>query len=154
MKTVYLSGPITGLTYDEGKEWRTYAREALLGWGKEDILGLDPLRGKDYLRGEGVLTDKYLNLNPLSTPKGIVTRDRNDTMKADAMIVNLLGAERVSIGTVLEIGWADAARVPIVLVMEDGNIHDHAMVRELAGFVTTDLDEAIRVVLTILGAQP
>lgn len=148
MKTVYLSGPITGLTYDEGQDWRDWVYRELATVG---VHGLSPLRGKDYLRKEGVLTDKYLNIHPLSTPKGIVTRDRNDTINADVMLVNVLGAERVSIGTVMEIGWADLARVPIVLVMEPGNVHDHAMVTEVAGFITSDLDESIDIVLTILG---
>lgn len=148
MKTVYLSGPITGLTYDQGQDWREWAYRELATVG---VHGLSPLRGKDYLRKEGVLKAQYLDVHPLSTPKGIVTRDRNDTIHSDVVLVNVLGAERVSIGTVIEMGWADLARVPIVLVMEPGNVHDHAMVTELAGFITPDLDVAIDIILTILG---
>jgi hypothetical protein len=35
--------------------------------------------------------------------------------------------------------------------MDDGNPHWHSMVRECAGFVTPDLDEAIDVAVQVLG---
>jgi hypothetical protein len=84
-------------------------------------------------------------------------------MRADVLLVNLLGAERVSIGTVMEIAWADAVRVPVVLVMEPsaeentglvpskGNVHEHAMIRECVGFRVQTLDEGLNVVKAILG---
>lgn len=50
----------------------------------------------------------------------------------------------------MEIAWADAWRKPVVLVMENANIHDHAMIREVSGFIVPDLDEAIRAVTAIL----
>ncbi len=49
----------------------------------------------------------------------------------------------------MEIAWADAARNPVVLAMESGNAHDHAMVREAAGFVVPTLDEALDVVVAL-----
>lgn len=144
--TVYLSGPITGLTYVGATDWRDYAKAVLA----PEIDGLSPMRAKDYLAGEQALAAAGYSEKALSCAKGITTRDRYDTTRADLMLVNLLGAERVSIGTMIEFGWADAARVPIVLVMGDGNPHDHAMVREMAGFIVPTLDEGLDIVKAIL----
>jgi hypothetical protein len=83
---------------------------------------------------------------PLSTDRGITTRDRADCMGADLVVFNMLGATRVSMGTMVEFGWADAARVPSVLIMEkEGNIHDYPMVREIAGFRVDNLEDAIAI---------
>lgn len=144
---VYLSGPITGLTYDEGNDWRAGAIEKL---GEHRIKGVSPLRAKEYLRGLGKLEGQHLDLHALSSASGIVTRDRWDVERCDAMLVNLLGAERVSIGTCIEFGWADSFRRPIILAMEEDNRHQHEMVREMAGYILPTLEEAIDVTIALL----
>jgi len=51
----------------------------------------------------------------------------------------------------MEIAWADLSRIPVVLVMEpEKNGHDHAMIREAAGFRVSTLDEGLRIVKAIL----
>ena len=149
MKRVYLAGPITGLTYGDCTDWREYAQKTL---GAVGITGVSPLRAKNYLKTcEGELIgDEYFD-KVLSCAKGITTRDRWDAMNCDLLLVNLLGAEKVSIGTMIEYGWADAARNPIITVIEeDDNRHDHAMVRELTGFRVETLDEGLNVAKAIL----
>lgn len=146
---VYLAGPIAGNTYDQAEGWRAYAREVLEDHGIEV---LSPLRAKDFLASEGLLHQHSYDVHPLSTNKGITTRDRFDCQRADVVLVNLLGAERVTIGTMIELGWADAARRPIVLALEEGGVHDHAIVREVAGFIVPSLDEAIQLTIAILAA--
>jgi hypothetical protein len=45
---IYLSGPITGLTYDEATEtWRTVAENYFSYWANE-VETLSPMRGKEY----------------------------------------------------------------------------------------------------------
>lgn len=152
-KSVYLAGPITGLTYDEGQDWREYATRQL---AEQGIEAYSPLRAKKYLREFGKLDAggsdgcAYLNASTLSNPAGITTRDRFDCTGRDVVLVNLLGAERVSIGTMIELGWADATRTPIVLVIEPGNVHAHAMVEAVAGFTVDTLEEGLKVVEAIL----
>lgn len=146
-KLVYLAGAITGKSFGNATNWRDWAISELKSDG---ITGLSPLRCKDYLLNETSLADTYGDLNILSSGKGITTRDRWDCMRADALLVNLLDTDRVSIGTVMELGWADAARNPIVLVMESGNLHDHAMVREVSGFIASSLEEGLAVVKALL----
>lgn len=151
--TVYLAGPITGLTYDEGNDWRIAVAADLL---EDGIIGLSPLRAKNFLRQIGVLDaagtpdSAYIGLNPLSEPKGIMTRDRLDSTRSDMVLMNLVGATRVSIGTMIEAGWADGARVPLVVAMEDDNIHRHAMLNEAAGFIVPTLEQAVAVVKAVL----
>jgi len=151
--SVYLAGPITGLTYDEGNDWRERVEADLFLAG---ITAWSPLRAKHFLREIGVLDSAgtpdsaYIGLNPLSEPKGITTRDRFDTMRSDMVLMNLVGATRVSIGTMIEAGWADAARVPLVVAMEDDNVHRHAMLNEVAGFIVPTLEEAVAVVKAVL----
>lgn len=113
------------------------------------------MRAKQYLKAEtdvdgNKLKDAYADY-PLSTMKAITTRDRADCMGSSLVIMNLLGAKTVSIGSVLEVAWADAARVPVILVMEKtGNLHEHGMIREMCGFQVESLDEAIDVAKAIL----
>lgn len=153
MKTVYLAGPISGLSYGGCTEWREGVRKDLAEVG---IVGLSPMRAKDYLSSQTSLAKDctlYGSLSPLSSNKGITTRDRFDTQRVDLVLVNLLGAKAVSIGTMIELGWADSARRPIVCAMEDGNIHEHGMVKELIGFRVPTLEEAVAVVKAILLAN-
>jgi nucleoside 2-deoxyribosyltransferase len=108
------------------------------------------MRSKGYLSSESSLKDSYEHADGLasvlSSSKGITTRDRWDTSRCDLMIVNLLGTEKVSIGTMMEIAWADMLRKPVILVIEDeGNPHDHAMVRESIGFRVSSLSDAVRI---------
>ncbi len=136
---VYLAGPITGCDYGGATDWRQYVTERLQNYA----CGISPMRGKGYLRKEQNIASSYNT--PLSCPKGITTRDRWDVQRCDALLANLLAAKRVSIGTVMEIAWADISRHPIILVMEDGNIHESAMLHEVAGFIVPTLDEAIAI---------
>lgn len=153
MKTVYLAGPITGLSYDEGQDWRDFACTEL---SKSGVHGLSPLRSKDYLRSiNGPLSgtgEEYAHMGVLSTPRGVMTRDRFDATRCDVLLVNLLGSQRVSIGTVMEIAWADLKRTPIVVAIEpEGNPHEHMMINEAIGFRVPSLGEAVHVTRAILG---
>lgn len=151
--SVYLAGPITGLTYDDGQDWREYAKLKLDAFG---IDGFSPLRAKQHLRALGVLDNAgtpdsaYLGLNALSEPAGITARDRFDCTGRDMVLVNFLGATAVSIGTCIELGWADGARRPLVIAMEEDNIHRHAMVNSVAGFIVPTLPDALKICKAVL----
>lgn len=151
MSKVYLAGPIAGLTYDGAEDWRSYARTKLAEAGIE---GFSPLRAQEYLRRVGTLSNHGHDrddMSCMSTSRGITTRDRFDATTCDAMLVNLLDATKVSIGTMIELGWADAHRIPTVVAIPEGvHPHHHMMVEELTGFSVRSLDEAIHVLKSIL----
>jgi nucleoside 2-deoxyribosyltransferase len=152
MSKVYLAGPITSLNYKGATDWRFYAKSEL---AKVGILGLSPMRGKEYLDKVPEFTadgDAYKHMGVLSSNRGIITRDRWDATRCDVLLVNLLGAPKVSIGTVMEIAWADSKRIPIVCCMEEtGNVHEHGMIAETLGYRVPSLDEAIHVIKAVLG---
>lgn len=146
MKKIYLAGPISGLTYDGAQEWRDIFRKEV----DPRIEAFSPLRGKDYLAMRGPLEGSYAEF-PLSTDQGITARDRYDCMGSDLVVFNLLGATRVSIGTMIEFGWCDAARNPAILIMEkEGNVHDYPMIRQIAQFRVDNLRDAINIANIIL----
>jgi len=149
---IYLAGPITGLRFAEATDWREYAEDVLRQRGLEP---LSPMRGKDFILkriGEQEVLGQTYEDAPLSSQRGIVARDRWDVSRCDAVIFNLLGAKQVSIGTMIEFGWADMLRKVIVMVIEPtGNVHDHAFPRELAPYRVTTLDEALDLV-TVMAA--
>ena len=149
---LYLGGQVSGLTFAEADGWRQDIR-ALFPPSVELV---NPLRGNEYLIDHGVLgpghDDEYLKL-VMTTAKAITYRDRHDVRTSDMVLMNLLGMKRASIGCMIELGWADAFGVPVVIVMEEGNPHEHAMVTTIAGWIVDSLEEAAFVVRTVLGGE-
>jgi nucleoside 2-deoxyribosyltransferase len=145
MKKIYLCGPISGLSYGDCTDWRKYAASKLA----DDIIPLSPMRGKEYLKSQSSMPQADHQV--MSTADAIIARDRNDVMSCDMLLANFLGAKITSIGSVVELGWADAWRKPVILVMEKtGNIHSHPFVDKLCGFKVHTLDEGIEVANAIL----
>jgi nucleoside 2-deoxyribosyltransferase len=151
VKQVYLAGPITGLDYAGATDWREYAIKYLHDVG---IQGLSPMRGKAYLQNLKVISGhgkEYLHMGVLSRPESVLTRDYYDATRSDVVLVNLLGAKIISVGTVMEIAFAHAARVPIVCAIEaEGNLHNHMMINQAIGFRVETLDDALDIVASIL----
>jgi nucleoside 2-deoxyribosyltransferase len=150
MYTAYLAGPITGLSFYGATDWR----EEFIHRLPSQIQGLSPLRGKAYLKSEQSISASYPDI-PLSCPSGIMTHSFNDCKRCDVLVVNFLGATKVSIGTVMELAWAYAFRIPTVVIMEkEGNPHDHPMVQEAIGYRVTTVEEAASLVSVILLPVP
>lgn len=147
--TIYMAGPVKGLDYESATDWRTWFANKMSGLNVEC---LDPLRGKEELQDETSI-DRIEYDTPLSCPTGIYIRDRFDALRCDLLIVNLLGAEKPSLGSVMEIAWADALHKPIILVMEPGNIHEHAMILGACGFRVQCLEEAVAVAIAVLNLK-
>ena len=143
---VYLAGPISGLTYDGAQDWRDQVRQEL---DSSNIETLTPMRGKTFLKEEGVITSAAYE-NVIATSKGVTRRDFFDCTRASCVFVNLLGAKRVSIGTVMEIAWAYQAKIPTVVLMEKGNIHEHIMIEEACHYVVDSVDKGVALVRFLL----
>lgn len=148
MKKVYLAGPITGKSFDDSEGWRDEFKHLL----RQDQYGrlagrielFSPLRSKPYLLKEVKIADSY-EQHLFSTEKAILARDFHDVQTADALVVFLGLAERVSIGTVVEIAWAYSRRIPIIIIGDKGGIHDHAFLRGMSSWWVDTLDEAMSV---------
>jgi nucleoside 2-deoxyribosyltransferase len=155
--TVYLAGPITGCSFDECVDWR----EKMISQLPSEIVGFSPMRGKTYLEGSKEIAASYEEKSDnslkqvMSCARGITTRDFNDCKRADAIVVNLVGAKKVSIGTVMEIAWGKAFNIPVILIIEEnGNIHEHPMIMECVGFRVNTVDQALDVLKMLLMPTP
>lgn len=117
---VYLAGPISGLSYGGATDWREYAAKML----EPEVKGLSPMRNKQFLSHLSNISgtgEDYKHISPLATARGVMTRDRFDCTRCDVLLVNFLGAKEASIGTCMEIAWADLSRIPIVCAIENGS---------------------------------
>ena len=142
---VYLAGPILGSTYGGATLWREYVKTLF----PENIICLSPMRNKEYLQNLSVI-GKTIYADPLSTPKGINTRDRNDVYRCHVVLVNFLDTNIISVGTCIELGWADILRKPVVIAMKETDAHYHKMVRDIAGYIFPTIEESVEMVKKIL----
>ncbi len=146
MRCVYLAGPITGLTFTGACEWRDWVTVALRLESHRyprttHLHPLSPMRDKDQF----ICDPRQVLPSTWDEGKAAVHRDLLDIRRSDAVLVNLLGASRVSLGTMCELGYAYAERKFILVVMEPDNPHDHVFVTELASQIVPTLDDALRV---------
>ena len=71
----------------------------------------------------------------------------------DVVLEGRIVQANVTIGTMVEYGWADAYRKPVITVIErEGNVHDHPMVQKITGFRVETLDEGLETVRALLCA--
>lgn len=139
MSRLYLCGPITGCSYGDCTDWRKFVAQNI----EPDIVPISPMRGKDYLSGEDAIGLSYEN-SAIRCQRGITTRCRYDCERSNMMLANFLGAEKVSIGSCVEFGWADAFLTPVILVAELDNSHrKHPIMNQIAGYVVETLEEGI-----------
>jgi nucleoside 2-deoxyribosyltransferase len=151
MSLVYLCGPIAGLTYDEAaRGWREYVQRILM----PHINVLSPMRDKEFLADDdGLLISSEAGAyehEPLASDRAITARDRFDVMRCDLVIANLREATKPSLGSMIELGWADAWRKPIITVMGASNCHWHPMVKELSSFIVHGLTDAVEIANSLL----
>jgi nucleoside 2-deoxyribosyltransferase len=92
------------------------------------------MTGKGYLRTELKLKAHGFD-NPISTNHAIVKRDQWMIGQSDIVLVDLTGAERVSIGCMFELAWAMEKGKHTIVIMEKDNIHQHAFVIDSADIV-------------------
>lgn len=151
---VYLAGAIAGLQYADATDWRYQAKSLL---GERNIETLNPMRAKEALgsRNDGRIAGsfhEYETLGAFFRSEGIMTRDFNDVRRCDALLVNLLGLKKPSLGTIMELAWAYALQKPAVVAIEEtGNPHDgHPMIHEAMPFRVASMDEAIESIAIIL----
>ena len=136
---VYLAGPISGLTFKDAEDWRQLFSSAV---NSDKIECLSPLRGKEYLRDAGVLHSGTYDKSVLTSGKGITRRDYFDCTRSSVVVVNLLGALKPSIGTIMEIAWAYRDQIPSIVIMEPDNLHHHVMIEEASTYTVETLEEA------------
>lgn len=147
---IYLSGPISHFTWAQATQWRFDLYEELSEYAEV----LDPMRDVEPPEDPNTLvTEAMGSIDPvMMTDRGIVTRDYHDTITATILIVNLLGAQKASVGTIAEISWAWHLKIPTIVIMEnDDNPHEHPFIREQTSFRVNTVHRAIAVAKSIMG---
>lgn len=149
---VYLSGPMTGLSVGEAQEWRADVEAHL----SPSIMCLNPLRGLGALQGpiKAVYgADEQVEIQAKTNDLALA-RDFLDTKRSDVILINLLGAQRVSVGTVMEIAWGYALQKPLVVAMEDGNVHEHCLINRSIDVRVYSVEDLWRTAWSLLMPGP
>lgn len=137
--SIYLAGPITGQT-GEGVISRYEEKIAILtDFG---YVVYQPMLGKMNLRTEAEFKSGGYD-HPIANDHAIFNRDHWMVSQVDVILVDLShSGDRVSIGTMMEMAWASHLGKHVVLVLPQGNIHDHAFVRQAATIRFNDIEAA------------
>lgn len=140
--TVYQAGPITGCSYKGCTDWRKRLRDEL-----PEFTWLSPMRAKPHLEDCTLITKEYEGENMLkqllSGSRGINSRDSWDVRTCDIVFANLEAAEKVSIGTVMEIAWGWMLNKIVISIVNEH--HDHPMLNECTNFMCPDMEHGIAV---------
>ena len=159
---VYLAGPISRETWEGAIGWREHARAYLNRYG---IATLNPLRAKEFLQramGEGRTFSELekSDYSEVSGPysglvsgHGILHRDRWDVLRSDLILANFEEAKQISIGTVMEVAWANAAGIYVLTAMAEKSVHDHKMFLEASSLVVPSCANALALIPDILGRE-
>lgn len=137
VKSIYCVGPITGLTAEEVFTYYDKVTSTLRGYGYDVF---NPMTGKDHLRTEEEFKGSGYECTPFTADHSIVNRDKWMVQQSDIVFADFTrGKDRASIGTCFEMAWAYMTGKLIVSVIPDGNIHDHAFIKQASTvFKTTD----------------
>ena len=171
---IYLAGPIKSLSYGDATGWRDYATRLLNSQG---MAGFSPMRSKHFLVDDlAISTGSEFYQHVVATPKAIVARDRYDVKSCDMMLINVAGAFTVSLGTAIEIGWADSFGKLMVMVRSPKSIDrldynscrecgamtdevvttnkpfSHEFIEGLVPYIVDTLEEAVLVCRSVLFA--
>jgi len=148
MRKVYLAGPITGTTYKKCVDWRNTVTTELLNRG---INAVSPMRGKENMcKFKGIIENDLKTDDINRTPAGITTRDHFDICNADIIFMYMPADQPLSLGTAIELGWADMLDKPVVLVSDSPAVTNHPMVDNIVGWKVKTLEEGIKVVYEML----
>lgn len=139
---VYLSGPIASLTPAEATSWRAYAQKFLLEYSKGEVIGICPMRHSSFKKEHGHRREDDV----LKDAHACYLRDKNDIKECNLMFVNVIDPpQRISMGTNIEIGWADAFGKPIICVANRDGMYDKDLLfRATIDNMYYDLDIGLR----------
>jgi nucleoside 2-deoxyribosyltransferase len=148
MKSIYLAGPISDCDRGEANNWRSDLRIKLAAY---DIRGISPLRceplvGERY--GLGIPDPRF------GTARAIASKNFLDVQMCDITLCYMpknLNERRLSVGTLCELAWAHALRKPTILVSDFPFLLEHPVVQANASWILSTLDEAVEVIVGVLG---
>ena len=138
---VYISAPITGLSYEAALVHFAYMERILEATGK--IVVRSPMRGKRTLSHQTMLKPGGYKRASL-TDAALHRRDHRDVKQCDAVLCDLIGAKEKSTGCTHELAWSWIYQKFVVFAIErEGNPNDHGFNRQSASVIVHDTNEAL-----------
>lgn len=142
---IYLVRPISGCSFEQVINYYEETTEILNEVGNQTLhamMGKHTFKDEDGNPKMGWFRASDYE-DPVSTDRAIIGRDRWMTKKADIIYANFLDAERVSIGSVMELAWAFDYSKHVVLTMQKSTIHDHAFIKQCADVIFPSHQESL-----------
>lgn len=134
---VYTAGPIS----DES---------AAAGWRRKVAAKLGLLSTRTSHRIVVDATSKLVPGLAEEDARSLMERDRFDIRRSDLIIANLLDPV-VHIGTLIELGWAQAYGKPVVAaITPESPLYHNPLSRMACGFIVPDLESAAKKAFEIL----
>lgn len=138
MARVYTAGPLGPGGSEKNGDWRTASREYFESRGIDVV---EPLEAANYsIYGAGMDT---------TVAKVLTERDKRFSMESEYLLVNFDGASARSMGTCVEMGWADAAGTTIVTVLPEVNPHRHPIIESVSDYIVRELHEAWAIIASL-----
>lgn len=133
MKTIYLCGPIFGIPKEQSIKWRQEAIQYLLPCGYK-------------------ILDPTSNDSRCWPSRQNVQRDRLFVKRSDLIYVNFEFFSNTNwpIGSLIEIGWADMDRKPIVINDPLNVISYHPFIQDISPFIYKTQFEALHKISQLL----
>ena len=138
---IYTAGPMAGLNVEQVQERYFSQVKHLRKMGYEVFC---PMTGKHFLKADYNFVGKGCGTNPLTTNHAIKERDRWMVGQVDVVLVDFTqGKDKVSIGSCMELAWADELKKHTVVVMDEDNIHQHSFIIDCADVIFPNINEAL-----------
>ena len=145
---IYLAGQISGLTKEEAFGWRDCLKDKLEYL--PNVRVLVPERA-DFVGGSGDGDASYLQEIDRQRGEEAAQKDFNAICCSNIVLFNLLYTRKISIGTLIEMGWAFTLGKYVLVVLQPGTVYDHSFVHWCASQIVDNLDEALRVTYERVG---
>jgi len=140
---IYLAGPIRGVSERGACEWREVVTKALAG-ANDNYVAVSPLRCEPP-DAEGMYPVDY----SWELAHSITAKNQLDVGRCDAVLAYLpRGA--VSVGTILEIGWASAKGKTVIIVSDDPVLLSHPILMATVPFRFDSSKQGWKKALTML----
>jgi nucleoside 2-deoxyribosyltransferase len=135
---IYTAGPITGLSYAQVMDRYESQAARLREYGYEVLC---PMVCKGFLKDEESL-DGFGYDHPTATNRAIKGRDKWMVKQSDIVLVDFTQAVVASIGSCMEIAWAEEYNKHVIAVLPQDNVHRHAFILESVDVIFEDIYEA------------
>lgn len=140
---VYLAGPISGLTYNEATAWRETAKSVLADYG---AMGLSPFDQHNAPKDKNVALDAWFEEQIGMDTLTVVQGDLAMVDACDVLFMNLKGANRPSLGSMAELGYAWKGGKYVITVADPVH-HNHPFVTHMSHETCEGLWSAVNALL-------